>query len=126
MTEILRLTGVCKAFGGIVVADDVNLSIDAGDAAADGEEGDLHAHRVAAKRGERKFLVAHCSDGATVWSADDPRDEHYCRRRAGAADREIGGRPRRAGDGGWNVGEAAWSAGPLEVADDLQQAELET
>ena len=31
MTEILRLSGVCKAFGGIVVADDVNLSIDAGE-----------------------------------------------------------------------------------------------
>ncbi len=31
MTEILRLTGVCKAFGGIVVADDVNLTIDAGE-----------------------------------------------------------------------------------------------
>lgn len=31
MTEILRLTGVCKAFGGIVVADDINLSIDAGE-----------------------------------------------------------------------------------------------
>jgi branched-chain amino acid transport system ATP-binding protein len=29
MTEILRLSGVCKAFGGIVVADDINLSIDA-------------------------------------------------------------------------------------------------
>jgi branched-chain amino acid transport system ATP-binding protein len=31
VTEILRLSGVCKAFGGIVVADDVNLSIDAGE-----------------------------------------------------------------------------------------------
>jgi branched-chain amino acid transport system ATP-binding protein len=31
MTEILRLSGVCKAFGGIVVADDVNLSIAAGE-----------------------------------------------------------------------------------------------
>jgi branched-chain amino acid transport system ATP-binding protein len=31
MTEILRLTGVCKAFGGIVVADNVTLSIDAGE-----------------------------------------------------------------------------------------------
>ena len=31
MTEILRLSGVCKAFGGIVVADNVNLSIDAGE-----------------------------------------------------------------------------------------------
>ncbi len=31
MTEILRLSGVCKAFGGIVVADGVNLSIDAGE-----------------------------------------------------------------------------------------------
>ena len=31
MTEILRLSGVCKAFGGIVVADDINLSIDAGE-----------------------------------------------------------------------------------------------
>jgi branched-chain amino acid transport system ATP-binding protein len=31
MTEILRLTGVCKAFGGIVVADNVNLSIGAGE-----------------------------------------------------------------------------------------------
>ena len=31
MTEILRLSGVCKAFGGIVVADDVNLSIEAGE-----------------------------------------------------------------------------------------------
>ena len=31
MTEILQLSGVCKAFGGIVVADDVNLSIDAGE-----------------------------------------------------------------------------------------------
>ena len=29
MTEILRLSGVCKAFGGIVVADQiVNLSIE--------------------------------------------------------------------------------------------------
>jgi branched-chain amino acid transport system ATP-binding protein len=31
MTEILRLSGVCKAFGGIVVADDVSLSIGAGE-----------------------------------------------------------------------------------------------
>ena len=31
MTEILRLSGVCKAFGGIVVADNVNLSIGAGE-----------------------------------------------------------------------------------------------
>jgi branched-chain amino acid transport system ATP-binding protein len=31
VTEILRLSGVCKAFGGIVVADNVNLSIDAGE-----------------------------------------------------------------------------------------------
>jgi branched-chain amino acid transport system ATP-binding protein len=31
VTEILRLSGVCKAFGGIVVAEDVNLSIDAGE-----------------------------------------------------------------------------------------------
>jgi len=31
VTEILRLSGECKAFGGIVVADDVNLSIDAGE-----------------------------------------------------------------------------------------------
>jgi ABC-type branched-subunit amino acid transport system ATPase component len=31
MTEILRLSGVCKAFGGIVVADNVNLSIRAGE-----------------------------------------------------------------------------------------------
>ena len=31
MTEILRLSGVCKAFGGIVVADNVNLTIDAGE-----------------------------------------------------------------------------------------------
>jgi ABC-type branched-subunit amino acid transport system ATPase component len=31
MTEILRLNGVCKAFGGIVVADNINLSIDAGE-----------------------------------------------------------------------------------------------
>ena len=31
MTEILRLSGVCKAFGGIVVADNINLSIDAGE-----------------------------------------------------------------------------------------------
>ena len=31
MTEILRLIGVCKAFGGIVVADDINLSINAGE-----------------------------------------------------------------------------------------------
>ena len=31
MTEVLRLAGVCKAFGGIVVADDVNLTIDAGE-----------------------------------------------------------------------------------------------
>jgi branched-chain amino acid transport system ATP-binding protein len=31
MTEILRLSGVCKAFGGIVVADNVNLSIEAGE-----------------------------------------------------------------------------------------------
>src|SRR5215510_8616386 len=31
MTEILRLSGVCKAFGGIVVADDVNLSLHAGE-----------------------------------------------------------------------------------------------
>jgi branched-chain amino acid transport system ATP-binding protein len=31
MTEILRLAGVCKAFGGIVVADNVNLSIEAGE-----------------------------------------------------------------------------------------------
>ena len=31
MTEILRLSGLCKAFGGIVVADNVNLSIEAGE-----------------------------------------------------------------------------------------------
>lgn len=31
MTEILRLAGVCKAFGGIIVADDISLSIDAGE-----------------------------------------------------------------------------------------------
>ena len=29
MTEVLRLAGVCKAFGGIVVADNIDLSIDA-------------------------------------------------------------------------------------------------
>jgi ABC-type branched-subunit amino acid transport system ATPase component len=31
MTEVLRLSGVCKAYGGIVVADKVSLSIDAGE-----------------------------------------------------------------------------------------------
>ncbi len=31
MTQTLRLEGVCKAFGGIVVADNVNLTIDAGE-----------------------------------------------------------------------------------------------
>jgi branched-chain amino acid transport system ATP-binding protein len=31
MTEVLRLSDVCKAYGGIVVADRINLSIDAGE-----------------------------------------------------------------------------------------------
>jgi branched-chain amino acid transport system ATP-binding protein len=31
MTEVLSLSGVCKAYGGIVVADKVSLSIDAGE-----------------------------------------------------------------------------------------------